>query len=127
MTDDQTTQKMQLLTALVSNPDVQAAATTAGVSRTTAYRWLQEDDFKDELKSQRDAVLSVAMESVKTHAARAVTELAGLLCSKDDRLRRQVCNDLLAHAIKIRELDDLEARLTALEKALAKKEKGAEA
>jgi len=64
---------------------------------------------------------------VKTHAARAVTELAGLLNVKDDRLRRQVCNDLLAHAMKVRELDDLEGRLAALEKALANKGKGAEA
>ena len=69
-------------------------------------------------------MLSEALASVKTHATRAVAELAALLTAKDDRLRRLVCNDLLAHAMKVRELEDIERRLDALEKALAKKEKG---
>jgi hypothetical protein len=37
-------------------------------------------------------VLSTALESVKTQAARAVTELTGLLTVQDERLRRLVGN-----------------------------------
>ena len=115
--------QMALLAALVGNPDVQAATKATGVGRTTAYRWLREPAFQAELTRQRDAVLSEALASVKTHATRAVAELAALLTVPDERLRRLVCNDILAHAMKVRELEDIERRLDALEKALKEKEK----
>ena len=40
-----------------------------------------------------------------------------MLGVKDDRLRRLICNDILGHALRVRELEDIERRLTALEKA----------
>ena len=52
---------------------------------------------------------------------RPLTELAGLLSVKDERLRRQVCNDILDRAMKVRELQDFENRLLALEKAMEDK------
>ena len=113
--------QMALLAALVCNPDIQAASKTAGVGRTTAHRWLREPAFQEELTRQRDAVFSESLAAVKTHATRAVSELAGLLSSEDDRLRRQVCNDILAHAMRVRELEDIERRLAALEKAMEEK------
>ncbi len=57
------------------------------------------------------------MDSVKTHATRAMAELVKLLGSDDDRLRRLICNDILGHALRVRELEDFERRLAALEKA----------
>jgi hypothetical protein len=115
--------QQKLLTALVGDSNIQAASKAAGVARSTAYLWLSEPAFKDELARQRDAVLSLALDSVKTHATRAVTELARLLDAQDDRLRRLICNDILGRALKIRELDDLERRIVALEKAAKDKER----
>ena len=100
------------------------ASKTAGVSRPTAYRWLKQPAFQAELARQRDAAYSEALATVKTHAVQAVTELARMLGVKDERLRRQVCNDILAHALKVRELEDLERRLAALEKTMAEQAKG---
>ena len=122
MKEQITTQQMQLLEALVQAPNVQAACESVGVGRTTAYRWMDEPAFKAELDRQRDLVLSVALEGVKTSATRAMTELTALMGTKDERLRRQVCNDVLTHAMKIRELDDFERRLVAIERALIKTE-----
>lgn len=127
ITDHLPPKKARLLTALVCDSDVLAACETAGVSRTTAYRWLDQAEFKAALARQRDAVLSGALESIKTQSAQAVTELSKLLSVKDDRLRRLVCNDILTHAMRIRELDDFEKRLVALEKAQTSKGKGGEA
>ena len=89
-----------------------------GRCRSTAHRWLRQQAFRDELARQRDAVFSEALDAVKTHATRAMAELARLLCSKDDRLRRFICNDILGHALRVRELDDIARRLAALEKAV---------
>ena len=108
--------KMKLVAALVLEHDIQTAAMSVGVSRVTAYRWMKEAAFTEELVRQRDAVLTASLESVKTSSARAATALTALLDVQDERLRRLVCNDILTRAMKIRELDDFERRLTALEK-----------
>jgi hypothetical protein len=118
-----TPQQTKLLTALVLDPDVQAAIVTTGVSRTTAYRWLGQPAFREELTRQRGDVLAEAMATVTTQAKRAATELMGLLTVKDERLRRLICNDILAHATKERELENIERRLDALERADKEREK----
>lgn len=115
--------QMALLLELVGNPDVEQARSASGVSRATAYRWLNEPDFQEALTRRRNEVLAAALATVKSHAARAASQLAGLLETTDERLRRQVCNDLLAHALKVREMEDLESRLAALEKAMKVHEK----
>jgi len=115
--------QMRLLAALVSDTDIQAACAVAGISRMTAYRWLKQPAFKDELTRQRDAALSDALERIKIEATRAAAELARLLSDEDPRLRRMVCNDILNRAIKIRELEDYENRLVAMEKAKNKKKR----
>jgi len=109
--------QQKLLDALVADPDISAACKAAGIVRATAYRWLKEPSFRDELARQRDVVMVEALDGVKPLAAQAMSELARLLKSKDDRLRRMICNDLLSHAIRVRELEDIERRLVALEKA----------
>jgi hypothetical protein len=113
-----TLRHQRLLAALVSNPDIQAACKAVGVGRSTAHRWLKDPAFRAELARQRDSLLSDTMDSVKTHATRAMAELVNLLDTEDDRLRRLICNDILGHALKIRELEDIERRLTALEQTI---------
>jgi hypothetical protein len=114
--------RQKLLEALLVEPDVQTASKTAGVGRSTAHRWLKDAAFQNQLAQQRDTVFSESMATVKAHAVRALSELAKLLTSEDERLRRQVCNDILGHALKVREMMDFENRLAALEKANNKKE-----
>lgn len=114
MTDKQVT----LLTAMVGHQDMPAACEAAGVSRAAAYRWVKEPAFQEELRRLRDEVLSEALTRVKTHAVRAVTKLAELMDAADERVSRQACNDILGHALKVREQDEFERRLVALEKAI---------
>ncbi len=113
-----TPQKVKLVAALVFEHDIQTAAMSVGVSRMTAHRWMKEQAFTEELARQRDAVLTASLESVKTSSERAATALTALLDVQDERLRRLVCNDILTRAMKIRELDDFERRLAALEKRI---------
>ena len=107
-----------LLAALVNDPDVRTAAESAGVSRNTAHRWLRTLAFKEELARRRDAVLSAALAGIQTQAERAAVELGRLLGTEDGRLRRLVCNDILNHAIRLREAEEFERRVSALEAAL---------
>jgi len=104
-----------LLVELVRTTDIQAAAKTASVARSTVYRWLQDPVFAEELTRKRNQTMNEALESVKTLTGRAARELGALLDTEDERLRRQICRDILAHSVKVRELEQIEQRLTRLE------------
>lgn len=113
-----TARQQRLLIELVKNPNIQTAARTAGVGRTTAYRWLAQPDFADELNRRRNEAMNEALSSVKSLTARAAQELVRLLDTQDERLLRHICNDILGHAIKVRETEQIEQRLAKLEKQL---------
>lgn len=113
-----TARQQRLLMELVRNPNIKAAARVAGVGRTTAYRWLAQPEFTDELHRRRNEAMNEALGSVKSLTARAAQELVRLLDTEDERLLRLICNDILGHAIKVRETEQIEQRLTQLEKQL---------
>ena len=111
----------KLLTALVNISDVQAACKAAGVGRTAAYGWLKNPDFREELNRLRDNALSDALTHIKTYTKQAVDQLALLMKSEDERIRRQVCNDILSHALSIRGKETLDQRVQALERKIEKR------
>ena len=114
----------KLVAALLAGPDVQTAARTAGVGCSTVHRWLKLPAFQEALARQRDALMHESLASVKNHTGRAVSQLAALLDTPDDRLRRLVCNDILQHALRVHELQEIEHRLAALETRLDDQQKG---
>ena len=111
----------KLLTALVKISDVQAACKAAGVGRTAAYCWLKNQDFRDELNRLRDNALSDALTHIKTYTIQAVDQLALLMKSEDEQMRRQICNDILSHALNIRKKETLDKRVQALESKIEKR------
>jgi uncharacterized protein YjiS (DUF1127 family) len=111
----------KLLTALMKTSDVQAACKAAGVGRTAAYGWLKNSDFRNELNRLRDNALSDALTHIKTYTAQAVDQLALLMQSQNEGLRRQACNDILSHSINIRTKETLDKRLKAVEDVIGKR------
>ena len=110
--------QQRLLTELMPTTDIQAAAREAGDGRSTVYRWLQNPAFADKLKQMRNEAMNEALSAVKSLTVRAAEELMRLLDTEDERLRRHVCRDILSHAIKVRELEEIERRLARLEEQL---------
>ena len=119
---DLSPRQKKLVAALVADPDIQAACASIGVARSTAYRWLEEPVFADVLKTARDRVLDEALGRVKSHVTRAVDELAKLMNDLDASTRRLACNDILRHAIKAREMEDITKRLDVLENVLRERD-----
>jgi phage terminase small subunit len=119
-----TARQQQLLVELVKNSDLQQAARTAGVGRTTVYRWLADPRFSAELARLRNETMKEALDSVKALTTRAAQELAGLMDTEDERLKRLLCNDILGHAIKVRELEEIERRLDRMEERMNRETKG---
>ncbi len=103
---------------LVQSSTVEGGCKEARISRETYYKWLSDPLFKDELKRQRDQVIEDALNVMKANTTKAVNALVGLLNTKNDNLKRWVANDILDHVLKAREIEDLEERVTTLEKLI---------
>ena len=91
------------------------------LNRTTFYEWLKEPEFKAELDRQRDEVTAEAFGVLSQGLTKAVETLVGLLDIKDDRLKRLAAKDVIDFIIRHKENEDLDRRLTEVEKRLAKK------
>ena len=113
--------QQKLLIELVKTPDIQTAAKAAGVGRTTAYRWLEEPAFAEELAHLRNEVMKEALGSVKLLTTRAAEELHRLINTDNERLRRLVCKDILSYSIRVRNTEEIERRLASLEKQMKHK------
>jgi hypothetical protein len=106
---------------LVNAPTVEKGCKGAKISRETYYQWLSDPLFKDELKRARDQVIEEALNIIKWNMTRAVNALVGLLKTKNQFLKRSVANDILGHVLKSKELEDIERRIEALERAVKEK------
>src|ERR671932_1069491 len=121
--DARLTPKQELLiAALLSSPTIQDAAKTAGVSETSAHRWLRTDEgfTAAYLKARREAV-GQAIARLQQLSSGAVAVLAQVASDKQAPASARVAaaSKILDTAIKAVELEDLEARIAALEQQYA--------
>jgi len=121
------TNQVRVLEALLCEATIVAAAEHAGVTRRTVQRYLQDADFLAELHKRQDAALAAAVAALSGLAGDAVDdvrtaldELAGHATGTDAtgtdayRLGR-LALQVLAERRRQAELDDLVARVAAIE------------
>lgn len=116
-----TDRQMKAIPHLVASTSQDKGCKAAGISRGTLHEWLKDPAFKAEFKSRRDQVIEGALDMLKGHISGAVEALVGLLSTKNEYLRRSVANDIIESVLRGKELEDLEKRLSALEKIVAGK------
>lgn len=109
----------EAIAALLSHRSIEDAAQAIKVATRTLLRWLQVPEFRDAyLKARREAVgQSIARLQQATGAA-AITVLKLMTDPNVPaavKLRAAEC--VFAHSIKGIELEDIETRLTDLERA----------
>jgi transposase-like protein len=104
--------------ALLTSGNVTAAATAAGVTRNTLYRWVRHDEtFVAELQAaEAEAVqgLSRVLAGLGDSAAAALKD--ALDSSQKITVRLRAAEIVTDRLLKIRELVELEQRITELEK-----------
>jgi Helix-turn-helix of insertion element transposase len=116
-----TNRQKSAIPAIVASPTYSEGCEKAQINRTTFYEWLKEPEFKAELDRQRDEITTEAFGVLSQSLTKAVESLAGLLDNKDDRLKRLACKDVIDFIIRHKENEDLDRRLTEVEKRLAEK------
>ena len=117
---DASRRQLRAIPFLVSSPTYTQGCEKAKISKTTLYKWLKAPEFKAELERQRDNVIAEAFGVLSQSLTKAVESLVGLLDNKDDRIKRLTAKDVIDFIIRHRANEDLEKRLTEVEKRLVK-------
>lgn len=110
------------ITALLGQPTIAAAAKAAGISERALYNWLKEPAFQDAYRLARREAVSQAVAQLQRHAGAAAAELGKLVSGfggVKPEIRLAAARTILEMAIKSVEIDDLQARIAALEEAHA--------
>ncbi len=110
----------KLLAALLSAPTIERAAKAAGLSEATALRYLKEDDFKAEYAAARRELVSHAITSLQRQSVGAVAVLCDIANdgTAPASSRVSAARTVLDLAMRAVELEDLQARVEALEGVL---------
>jgi len=116
-----TERQLKAIPHIVSSPTYTEGCKKAKINKTTLYKWLKIPEFKAELDRQRDEVVAEAFGVLSQGLTKAVETLVGLLDIKDDRLKRLAAKDVIDFIIRHKEKEDLDERLTGIEKLLAEK------
>jgi AcrR family transcriptional regulator len=110
-----------LIAALLSSATIQDAAKAAGVSEATAHRWLRNAaGFDAAYRQSRRAAVGQATARLQQVSGAAVSVLVQVMANKTTpaSVRVAAASKVLDFAIKAVELEDLDARLLALEASL---------
>jgi hypothetical protein len=113
-----TTKQVKKIPILLAAKTYEKGCKSARISKTTFYKWMQDEGFAAEFDRQRDKIAEAAFGMIAQNIEKAVSTLVGLLDTGDDRVKRLTANDVIGHFLEHRELDDLEERIERVEKQL---------
>ena len=109
--------KEEAIVALLSQRSVEEAARTVNCPARTVYRWLKEPEFNAAYRDARRAAFSQSVARLQQMSAAAVSTLGKIMVDANAPAASRVraAHSVLEQAAKAIELEDLEARLAALE------------
>ena len=112
------------LQAVLSHPTLKEAALAAGISETTLWRYMQDEEFSRRLREARRDALSHAVTRLQQAAGEAVTVLHDLMIKNDvpPAARRSAASTILDYAFRADEHENLKGRIEELEKRILRKQ-----
>ena len=106
------------LPIIAASPSIAQAAGAAGIGESTLRRWLEEDDFRDELTRLRQESASLARQELQGLMLRSVSVLTEALEHPDVSIRLRAARYSMSFAVQICEAEKLRSEIQALEEAL---------
>jgi len=115
-----TRKKEQAIVALLSHASIPDAARSIGIAEVTLWRWLQRQDFRAEYQKARREAVGRAIDHVQRAAAGAVETLEAVMGDREAPASSRVsaAKTVLDAALKAVELEDIQERLEAVERAM---------
>lgn len=108
--------------AMLTAHSIEDAAREAGISKSTAVRWLKDGEIAEQYRQARREVMTQAVASLQSAAGQAVTALLELLHSPVHMAKLGAARAILEFALHGTEVEDVGARLEQVEAALADRE-----
>ena len=113
----------EAIAALLTQRNVEEAARAAGIGTRTLLRWLQVPEFQKAYREARRAAFSQSIARLQQGASAAATTMLKLMIDTNTpasvRVRAAEC--VMNHATKAIEIEDIEARVSELERAANQK------
>ena len=113
--------QQRAIEALLSSKSVAEAAASAKVAKRTLFRWMAEDQaFRAALSQAEGEMLDAATRRLLNLQGESIDTLEYLISqAQTESVRLRAAQVVIETSLKLRELRDIEQRLTALEQAQA--------
>ena len=111
--------QLRAISAVLTSRTISEGCKKVAITRKQFHYWRKDPEFEKEFNRQRKVLADEAFQVLLLAAGDATNALAGLLASDNENVRRLAANDVLDHLLRMREHEDLERRITALEQAVA--------
>lgn len=110
----------QAIAALLAEPTVEKAAKAAGIGFATLRRWLKDEVFQERYRTAKKQTLDAVMGRLRQIAGEAVETLREVAVNQEAPASSRVAaaRAVIDTMIKVVEAEELEGRLTAVEKAV---------
>ena len=103
------------LPVIAATPTLAQAARSSGIAESTLYRWLEDDEFRDELTRLRREAAELAKRELQGIMLRSVSVLSDALEHPDIAMRLRAARYGMAFAVQISEVEKLRADLQSVE------------
>jgi hypothetical protein len=112
--------KEEAIAALLTQRNVEEAARVAGIGTQTLMRWLKIPEFQVEYRQARRDTFSQSIARLQQGSSAAVSTLLKIMIDPNApaSTRVRAADSVLDHAAKAIELEDIEARVAELERAM---------
>ena len=106
------------IAALLTQRNIEEAAHSAGIGTRTLLRWLKLPEFQKAYREARRAAFGQAIARLQQGTSAAATTLLKLLIEPNTpaSVRARVADSIFNHAAKAIEIEDIEARVSELER-----------
>jgi len=111
--------KQEAIVALLSQKNVDEAARSVDMPARTLYRWMKEEEFDAALRDAQRATFKQAVARLSQMCPAAVTTLGRVMADPNTpaSTRGRVALGVVTHTTKAIEIEDVEARVSKLERA----------
>ena len=111
--------KEEAIAALLSQRSVEDAARVVGISTKTLLRWLQMPEFHTAYRQARRAAFGQSIARLQQGTAAAATTLLKTMIDSNTpaSVKVRAAEAIFNHAAKAIEIEDIEARVSELERA----------
>jgi len=116
--------KEEAIAALLTQRNIEEAAKVAGIGANTLLRWLKVPEFQTAYREARRAAFGQAVARLQQGTSAAATTLLRTMIDPGTpaSVRVRAAEAIFNHAAKAIEIEDIEARVAALETAAANRE-----